>query len=288
VIELGENRYGKSSIRLVKVDRAHVGHRVRDLTVAVSLEGTFEAAHVQGDNALVIATDTMKNTTYALAKDHLNGPVEEFAGALAEHFLEFEQVECATVTAHEHAWQPIPVPSGPAPDAFVRDTSYTRLATVEARREGATTRGGLEDLTLLKTTRSAFAGFPRDRFTTLPETNDRLMATRISARWRYARAGSAMDFDGMFESVRRTLLEVFAQHESASVQASAWIIGRAILERHPAIDEVSMTLPNLHHWQVDLSPFGIANDAEIFVATAEPHGLIEATVRRGTSGVVQG
>jgi urate oxidase len=197
-------------------------------------------------------------------------------------------VKSATATVREHAWQPIPLPSGPAADAFVRDASSTRLAAVEAGREGTTIRSGLEDLTVLKTTKSAFVGFPRDRFTTLPEASDRLMATRMSVRWRYGSLGSAFDFDDAFEKVRRTLLEVFAEHESASVQASAWIIGRAILERHPDVDELSMTLPNLHHWQVDLSAFGMANDAEIFVATGEPHGLIEATVRRQAGGVVQG
>ena len=282
MIELGANRYGKSAIRLVKVVRGPDSHRVRDLTVDISLQGSFEAAHVQGDNSLVVATDTMKNTTYALAKDHLNGPTERFARALAEHFLEFEQVESATVATREHSWHPINLPSGVAPDAFLRDTSYTRLALADARRQETTIQAGIEDLTLLKTTGSAFVGFPRDRYTTLPEATDRLMATKVSAQWRYGSGRSEIHYDALFEAARRSLLEIFAEHESASVQASAWIIGRAILERHAEIDEITMTLPNLHHWPVDLSPFGLVNDAEIFVATTEPHGLIEATVRRSS------
>jgi urate oxidase len=282
VIELGPNRYGKSAIRLVKVSRGPEGHRVRDLTVAVSLEGSFEAAHVGGDNSLVVATDTMKNTTYALAKDHLGGPVEHFARALAEHFIGFEQVESATVTAREHAWQPVQLPSGPARDAFVRDPSFMRLAIAEARHAETTIAAGIEDVTVMKTTKSAFVGFPRDRFTTLPEAADRLMATRVTARWRYRPGDYSIDYDALFDGVRRSLLEVFAEHESASVQASVWIMGRAILERHADVDEITMTLPNLHHWQVDLSPFGLANEGEIFVATTEPHGLIEATVRRSS------
>ena len=282
MIELGPNRYGKSAIRLVKVIRGPDRHQVRDLTVAVSLEGSFEAAHIEGDNSLVVATDTMKNTTYALAKDHLDGPVERFAGTLAEHFLGFEQVDFATVTAREHAWQPIPVPSGAARDAFMRDASFTRFAEAEARRGETRVRAGLEDLTVLKTTKSTFVGFPRDRFTTLPEAADRLMATKVSATWAYTPGRPALDYDALFDGVRRSLLEVFAEHESPSVQASAWIMGRAILERHADVDEITMRLPNLHHWQVDLSPYGLGNDGEIFVATTEPHGLIEATVRRRT------
>jgi urate oxidase len=131
----------------------------------------------------------------------------------------------------------------------------------------------------MKTAKSAFAGFPRDRFTTLADTEDRLMATRLTAEWRYGEG--AADHDARFGAVLATLLESFAEHVSRSVQESIWIMGRAILERHAAVDEVWMRLPNLHHWIVDLDRFGIANDGEIFVATTEPHGLIEATVRRG-------
>ena len=138
---------------------------------------------------------------------------------------------------------------------------------------------GVEDLIVMKTRRSAFSGFPRDRYTTLPETDDRLMATKVTAIWRYG--SPDLDFDAAFVAVRATLLEVFADHDSPSVQTSIWIMARAILERHDEVEEVRMVLPNLHHWLVDLSPFGLENDREIYTPTTEPHGLIEATVRRG-------
>jgi urate oxidase len=130
----------------------------------------------------------------------------------------------------------------------------------------------------MKTTRSAFSGFPRDRYTTLPETEDRLMATKVTAIWRYG--APDIDFDAVYAAVRSTLLEVFADHDSPSVQTSIWIMARAMLERHAELDEVRMVLPNLHHWLVDLGPFGLENDRQVYVATTEPHGLIEATVRR--------
>jgi urate oxidase len=279
VIELGPNRYGKSAIRVVRVVRGPDRHIVRDLTVAVGLEGDFTAAHLDGDNALVVATDTMKNTTYAFAKEHLDGSIEAFGRVLAEHFLESPQVAVATVSIAEHGWTPIETPGGPSPDAFVRVGSPTRTAVVAARRGGTAIEAGLEDLTLMKTTRSAFVGFPRDVYTTLPEADDRIMASKVSASWRYGAA--VVDFDAAFGGVHRTILEVFAEHHSPSVQASIWIIARAILERHAELDEIRMRMPNLHHWLVDLAPFGLANDKEIYVATAEPYGLIEATVRRG-------
>ncbi|MDO8484016.1 MAG: urate oxidase [Candidatus Limnocylindrales bacterium] len=281
MIELGRNRYGKAAIHVVRVARDPGGHRVRDAIVAVALEGDFTAAHTDGDNSLVVTTDTMKNTAYAFARDHLDGSIEAYGRALAEHFLEFEQVDRATVNVREHLWRPIEVGGQPARDAFLRGGEGIRIATVAATRAETTVEAGVEDLVAMKTTRSAFSGFPRDRYTTLPETEDRLMATRITAIWRYG--SPDLDFDATFGAVRQTLLEVFADHDSPSVQTSIWIMARAILERHEAVEEVRMVLPNLHHWLVDLTPFGMTNQGEVYVSTTEPHGLIEATVRRSDS-----
>jgi urate oxidase len=272
--ELAANRYGKSAIRLVKIVRGPDRHAVRDLTVAITLEGDFASSYVEGDNSLVVATDTMKNTVYAFAREHLTGPIESFGGVLARHFVSIPQVERATVSIEEHDWLRI----GDAPDAFSRDKSSTRTAGVVATSAGLTVDAGIADVTVMKTGKSAFSGFPRDAYTTLPETQDRIMATKLTAVWRYV---GEPDFDASFGAIRRTLLDVFAEHESASVQHSIWIIGRAIVERHAEVAEVTLTLPNLHHWLADLSPFGQPNDREIFIATTEPHGLIQATVRRG-------
>ena len=279
MIELGANRYGKAAIHLVRVARDPAGHRVRDVTVAIALEGDFASAHTDGDNSLVIATDTMKNTAFAFAKDRLDGSIEVYGRALADHFLTFVQVDRAIVNVREHDWLPIDVAGAPARDAFVRGGEGTRVATVSATPGGTTVQAGIEDLIVLKTTRSGFSGFPRDRYTTLPETDDRLMATKISAIWRYG--SPDLDADRTFAAVRATLLEVFADHDSPSVQASIWIMARQILARHEEVDEVRMVLPNLHHWLADLAPFGLTNDGEVYVSTTEPHGLIEATVRRG-------
>ena len=279
MIELGANRYGKAAIRLVRVVRGPGPHRIRDLTVAVALEGDFAAAHTDGDNAQVVATDTMKNTVYAFAKDHLDGSLEAFGRALADHFLEFGQVDRATISIREHAWGSIATGAGPAPDAFLRGGVGTRVATIAADLGGCTVEAGVEDLVVMKTARSGFSGFPRDRYTTLPDVDDRIMATKITAIWRYGSPDFAAD--ELHAAVQATLLEVFADHDSPSVQTSVWLMARAILERHEEVAEVRMALPNLHHWLVDLTPFGLTNDNEVFVATTEPHGLIEASVRRG-------
>ena len=227
----------------------------------------------------MIATDTMKNSAYAFARDHLDGSLEDYGRALAEHFVEFPQVDRATVSIRGHAWSAIDVAGSPARDAFVRGGEGTRVATVSATPGGTTVHAGIEDLVVLKTMRSGFSGFPRDRYTTLAETEDRLMATRLTAIWHYG--SPDLDADLTFAAIRATLLEVFADHDSPSVQASIWIIGREVLRRHEEVDEIRMVLPNLHHWLADLAPFGMTNDGEVYVSTTEPHGLIEATVRRG-------
>jgi urate oxidase len=279
VIELGDNRYGKQAIRLVRVVRDAGNDVVRDLTVGIALAGDFAPSYVDGDNSDVVATDTMKNTVYAFARDRFDGSIEAFGRTLAEHFAGIAPVVRATVTLREHRWERLAIGGGrPAADAFARDGSWTRVASVVASGDEVTIDAGIEDLAVMKTAKSSFVGFPRDAYTTLTDSTDRIMATQVSARWRYV--SPDIDHDALFEAVRATFLEVFAGHDSPSVQASIWIIGRAILERHPEVAEVSMALPNLHHWLVDLAPFGLDNPALVFVSTREPHGLIEATVRR--------
>jgi urate oxidase len=281
--ELGENRYGKSRIRLVTVRRGPDRHHLRDLTVAVSLEGKFDRAHTGGDNAGLIATDTMKNTVYALARDRLTSSPDAFGLELARHFAGYPLVERATVDIAEHPWARVAKADRPAADAFVRSGELTRLAAVSVESAGAVeVQAGLDDLTVMKTTKSAFKGFDRDRFTTLPEVDDRLMATKVRATWGYRRTAvdGGLDFDAAWERARTALLGSFAEHFSPSVQASIWIMGTAMLDAEASIDWVRMVLPNLHHWTVDLAPFGMDNPGEVFVSTTEPHGLIDATVRR--------
>src|SRR5688500_5208096 len=175
--ELGDNRYGKSRIRVVTVRRDPERHHLRDLTVAVALEGEFEAVHTRGDNAGVIATDTMKNTVYAFARDRLTGSPDAFALELARHFMAYDICARALIAVVEHPWSGVTTRDTEAPDAFVRSGEYSRLASVTLDRSGElAVVAGIDDMTVMKTTKSAFAGFDRDRFTTLPDADDRLMA----------------------------------------------------------------------------------------------------------------
>jgi urate oxidase len=285
--ELGENRYGKSRVRLVTVRRDPDQHHLRDLTVAIALEGDFEAAHTRGDNRNVVATDTMKNTVYAFARDRLTGAPESFALELARHFAAHPAVSRAIVDVEEHGWSRVATDAGPAPDAFVRAGDMTRLVRVAAGPSGAVeVEAGVDGLTVMKTTKSAFTGFDRDRYTTLPEVDDRLMATKVRATWGYGSepvSDPAFDYEAAWDRARAALRNSLAAHFSPSVQASIWIMAGAMMDAEPAIDWVRMVLPNLHHWKVDLAPFGLDNPGEVFVSTTEPHGLIDATVRRRRS-----
>ncbi len=277
-IALGRNSYGKSEVRLVKVKRDTDRHELRDLTVDVALEGDFEAAHLKGDNTSLLATDTMRNTVYALAKDHLTGSIEEFGLKLVDHFLEAgPTVERARVQITEHPWNRIEVSGRGHEHSFARG-SGERTVTVRGDAGGARVEAGIDDLLVLKTTNSGWEGFFRERYTTLPETNDRILATKITANWTYGDAG--VDFDRLWRSVRDQILATFTDHYSPSVQNTLYRMGEAVLEGFPEIEKIHLSLPNKHHLLYDLERFGMENEGEIFHATSEPYGLIEGFVER--------
>ncbi len=282
---MGPNRYGKDGIRLVLVRRGRSEDgldELRDLTVDVRLEGDFDAVHTEGDNGPVLATDTMRSTVYALAQEHLTGAIEDFGAALARRYLHAAPAaEVAEVTLREHAWARTEVGGTPHPHAFAAGPPASSTAVVTAHRDGALgVRSGIAGLTVLKTTDSAFAGFLRDEFTVLAETEDRILATEVTADWTYL-DGSAPAYDDVRATARQTLLEAFATHDSKSVQHTLYAMGEALLAACTDVREVSMRMPNKHHIAVDLSPFGIENDRAVFVATDRPFGVIEGTVTRG-------
>ncbi|HEU0054539.1 MAG TPA: urate oxidase [Longimicrobium sp.] len=278
-VVLGQNNYGKSAVRLVKVSRGGERHELKDLTVDIAFEGRYESVHQAGDNAPVLPTDTMKNTVYALARLHPVERIEAFAETLVDHFLAAtEQVSKVRVRIAAHDWQRLAVDGAAHHHAFVRGSAERRVAVVTGDRNGLRVEGGIEELQVLKTTGSAFEGYLKDRFTTLRETSDRIFATSVTARWRVAQA--VTDYDSVFARARGALLDTFAGHDSKSVQHTLYAMAEAALDACPEIDEIHLSMPNKHHILVDLSPFDLDNPNEVFVATPEPYGLIEATVRR--------
>jgi|SRR5215210_1901454 len=278
-VALGQNNYGKSEIRLVKVVRGADRHELRDLTVDVTLEGDFEAAHLRGDNAGLLATDTMRNTVYALAKDHLTGSIEAFGAVLVDHFLDAgPTVEQARVRIVEYPWDRIRVDGRGHEHSFVRG-SGERTALVKGDPGGSRVEAGIDDLLVLKTTNSGFQGFLRERYTTLPETDDRILATVITASWSYGDA-TGLDFDGLWRGVRQRILATFTDHYSPSVQDTLYRMGKAVLDEFHEVEKIHLSLPNKHYLLYDLGRFGMENDNEIFHATSEPYGLIEGTVQR--------
>jgi len=248
--------------------------------VDVALAGDFDAAHTDGDNSDVLPTDTMKNTVYAKAREHALGEPEDFAGRLGEHFLSASEAsKLARVRVAEHRWRRLDIGGRPHDHSFERGSAERRVAHVTSRRdEVPTVIAGVEELLVLKSARSSFTGYPKDRYTTLKETNDRILATSITTYWRYADASGS--FGVLWEAVRRALVTTFAEHDSKSVQHTLYAMGEAALAECEDVQEISITMPNKHHLLVDLAPFGLQNPNEIFVPTEEPFGLIEATLRR--------
>ena len=279
-IVLGQNNYGKSEVRLVKVRRDADRHELWDLRVDVALEGDFEAAHVEGDNSRLLATDTMRNTVYALAKDHLTGSIEEFGLRLVDHFLEAgPTVERVSVRITEFPWNRIEVNGRGHEHSFVRGSGEREAEITGTESGGRRVEAGLDNLLVLKTTASGWEDFHRERFTTLPDTDDRILATIVSARWSYAE-GADLDFDTLWRGVRERILATFTDHYSPSVQNTLYRIGKAVLEEFPEVERIHLSFPNKHHLLYDLERFGMENDNEIFHATSEPYGLIEGTVER--------
>lgn len=275
--------YGKAGVRLVRVERGAEAHRLSDLTVEVQLQGRFEPAHTDGTNTMVLPTDTMKNTVYALARTGPVDPPEAFALALGRHFLEAcPAADRAVVSIGVHGWERLAMDGKAHPHAFSRGPSSRRTVTAAVERGAESVTAGVEGLGLLKTTGSGFEGFLRDGYTTLAETADRIFATEVTASWRYAAAPP--DWTRAWTATQEALLATFASRYSPSVQRTLYAMGEAALDACGEIAEIRLLMPNQHHLLVDLSPFGLTNPNEIYVATREPYGRIEAVVERLREG----
>ncbi|RYU09452.1 urate oxidase [Nocardioides iriomotensis] len=268
---MGPNQYGKAEIRLMKVDRDHARHVLHDLTVSVALAGDMDRVHVDGDNSPVLPTDTQKNTAYAFAREHGVAEIEDFAALLARHFVATQvAVRRATVTVEEHAWERL------ADHSFARSGRETRTATVRYDGDRIEVRSGLRDLVLLSSTASEFRGFATDRWTTLPETDDRILCTSVDARWRHT--APQADWRASYDAVRSALTTAFADTYSRSLQHTLYAMGARVVSTCHGVAEVRLRLPNRHHILVDLAPFGLENPGEVFHVDDRPYGLIEGTV----------
>jgi urate oxidase len=282
-IVLGPNQYGKAEVRVVAVDRSTPRHTLVDVNVSSSLRGDFTAAHTAGDNAHVLTTDAQKNTVFAFARDGVGSP-EEFGLRLARHFAgSYDWITGARVAVESYGWDRIAVGGQPHDHAFSRTGGEIRTAVVTVDGDDAHVLAGLTDLVVLKTTGSEFWGFPRDRYTTLAETDDRILATAVTARWRYT--SLELDFDAAFTGVRTALLEAFASTHSLALQQSLYAMGKAVLERFPEVAEIRMSMPNKHHFLQDLSAYGLDNTPDgsasvVYHADDRPYGLIEGSVLR--------
>jgi len=280
MIALAENSYGKSRVRIAKVKRHADHHEFHEWTIDILLQGDFESCFVAGDNSKILPTDTMKNTVYSLARTSSADCMEEFGKELATFFLDRNpQVSVARVAISEKSWQHLYAGGKPHPTTFVQSSSERQTAEIAAVRNGVPlVFAGLEDLVILKTAGSEFTGFIRDSLTTLPEVTDRLFGTSVRARWRYSSA--SLTFAAQRSKIRDILLNVFAGHTSKSVQHTLYAMGEAALANVPEIEEMELMMPNKHYLLADLSRFGQDNPNEIFVPIDEPHGTIEARLRR--------
>ncbi|MEH0417429.1 factor-independent urate hydroxylase [Streptomyces sp. B21-083] len=280
---LGQNQYGKAENRVVRVTRDGATHHVKDLNVSVSLSGDMDEVHLSGSNANVLPTDTTKNTVYAFAKEHGIDSAEQFGIHLARHFVTSQEpIKKARVRIEEYSWERIET-AGEGEHSFARQGQETRLAQITYDGSSWEVVSGLKDLVVMNTTDSEFWGYVKDKYTTLPEAYDRILATQVSARWRFNWSDEEREMPDWEESYERTrghLLSAFAETYSLSLQQTLFQMGARIIEHRDEIDEVRFALPNKHHFLVDLKPFGLKNDNEVYLAADRPYGLIEGTILR--------
>jgi urate oxidase len=282
--QLTTNRYGKSRVRLMRLTKHEAHHDIDEWTVQILLTGDFETAHTLGDNSKILATDTMKNTVYFVAHQSTATSMEAYAQELIDYILTRNpQASSAEVIIESTMWKRLTIEGKPYPTAFMRGSEERQTTTVARTQTGAfTITSGLDRLTVMKTANSGFVGYIKESLTTLPETTDRLFATALKAEWPYTPAAIAagIDFNKVRHHLREALITAFAHHDSLSVQQTLFAMAEAALAHTTLIDEVTMLMPNKHQLLFDLSRFGQTNANHIFVPTDEPHGTIEATVRR--------
>lgn len=274
-VRLTANQYGKAENRVFRVYRDSKKHSVRDLNVTSQLRGDFQNAHTDGDNAHVVATDTQKNTVFAKAKENGITSPEQFLLGLADHFTSsFSWVTGGRWAAEEYGWSRI----NDHDHAFYRSAPEVRTALLTREGDRDVLISGFHDLTVLKTTESGFVGYPKDRYTTLPETEDRILATDISTRWRYNTTD--LDFEATYEKVKDIIMTTFTDHYSHALQHTLYQMAERVIAAVPEIDEIKFSCPNKHHFLYDLERFDLDNPNEVFHAADRPYGLIEATVAR--------
>jgi urate oxidase len=291
-MKLEGHLYGKARVRVLKILRGLADGRVRvaaatgqdrqsikEITVAAMLEGDFASSYTAGDNTKVVPTDTIKNTINVLAKQHLGEEIEPFALMLGEHFLQrYKQVRSAKIDISERDWRRMEVNGEPHPHSFVAGSDAKMFTRVFCSRDSHTMESGIRDFIILKSTGSGFEKYPKDEFTTLPETSDRILATSLSATWTFPKPSTS--YRDKNDKIISAMLKIFAEEYSPSAQTTLFQMGTAALEVCPEISRIALTMPNKHYLLVNLSPFGLENRNEVFTPTEEPHGQIEAVVTR--------
>jgi urate oxidase len=274
---LSFDTYGKTRVRLLQVLRNGTAQEVVEIEVDILLEGKLGDSYTAGDNSQVLPTDTIKNTVYVLARQHPVEPIEEFGPRLARHFLDrLTHVDVVNVAIEQMPWDRIGHHAG----AFIKSGKEKRITRVRITRDGESFVGGIRNLQILKTSNSAFFGYMKDEYTTLPETHDRLLGTILDADWTVVGPKGNIQFDELHAHVRNVLLECFATHESLSVQHTLYAMAAAVLARFEQVQDVHLTMPNKHCLLFDLSRFGLDNPNQIFVPIEEPSGYIEARLVR--------
>ncbi|KAH1038108.1 hypothetical protein J1N35_039851 [Gossypium stocksii] len=294
-----EQRHGKARVRVGRVWRSKDGcrHFMVEWNVNISLLSNCVAAYVRDDNSDIVATDTMKNTVYVKAKECSEQlSAEEFAILLGKHFTSFyPQVFTAIVKIVEKPWERISVNGQPHEHGFKLGSEKHTTEAIVQKSGVLQLTSGVEGLSLLKTTQSGFEGFIRDKYTALPETRERMLATEVTASWRYSCESvssipqKSLYFNEQYLNVKKALVDTFFGPPergvySASVQSTLLQMAKAVLGRFGDISSVKLKMPNIHFLPVNISSKDhgsiVKFNDDVYLPTDEPHGSIEASLGR--------
>ncbi len=297
-VVLGQNQYGKAENRVVKIIRDGDTHHIKDLNVSVALSGDMDDVHYSGSNSNVLPTDTTKNTVFAFAKEHGISSAEQFGIHLARHFVTSQEaIHRTRIRIEEYSWERIAtsdansrfIGADEVQHSFVRKGQELRTAQITFDGDHFEVLSGLKDLTVLNSTNSEFWGYLKDRYTTLKEDYDRILATEVAAVWRHTWSGEDQrmpQWEKSYAETKKHMLQAFAETYSLSLQQTLYQMGARVINSRAEIEEIRFSMPNKHHFRVDLEPFGLKNDASdgaVYYAADRPYGLIEATVLRDGS-----
>lgn len=276
---LSSHSYGASHIPLLRITRRGDRHDLRDLVIGVGVEGDVADAFTRGDNALLLPSDTLRNTAHAIARDETLAEIEHIGMALAGHFMSHQpQFTRVRIDLAEQPWARLPVGGRAQGQAFTTSNSERRTAVVTSNGSRMSVVAGLDDFTIMKTGGAAFEGYLADQFTTVASAPERVLSVTAAASWTYVH--DEVPFGVTWHAIRQLLIEAFVEHHSRSAEHTAHAMADMVLASYVDVGDVTVRLRQRSLPLVELEKFGIENGRVLFQPEEAPELTADVTLSR--------